>query len=217
MAGDYHGSLPILTAADGDVAAKICDGNTPAQQLAVDANGKIGVNALPADIDIRALTNEDVVTVEQPDATKLLASVEQSDESKLLATAKQAAGDIYEVHVNESGAGDQKHVYDDAVAGAPNTPVTVLDYTVTTGKTFLLKKVQGSAAGRCKIELKTGASGSEVLQTVMFTSTANPNGESEFPNAIEVAAGHKILVIVTNKDATATDLYAYINGVEVAA
>lgn len=41
---DYLAKVTIVTESDGDVVAKICDATTPAQQLAIDASGLIGVN-----------------------------------------------------------------------------------------------------------------------------------------------------------------------------
>lgn len=90
---DYDSSLPVRTQQNGDVVSKICDGTTNTQLLNVDANGKlsaklfdgggtavtsqanglqraldVGINVLGVQIDprqIRALTNSDVVKVEQ--------------------------------------------------------------------------------------------------------------------------------------------------------
>lgn len=90
---DFDSSLPIRTETNGDVAAKIVDGTTPSQALAVDATGLIGTKLYdaagtgitsqtsggqqPLDVginvggvqvdprDIRALTSADVVTANQ--------------------------------------------------------------------------------------------------------------------------------------------------------
>lgn len=90
---DFDSSLPVRTENNGDVAAKIVDGATPSQALAVDASGKItvklddaagtgitsqangGQQALDVGIDVggvqidprqvRALTAADVVTANQ--------------------------------------------------------------------------------------------------------------------------------------------------------
>lgn len=90
---DFDSSLPVRTQNDGDVVARIGDGTTPSQQLAVDANGfigsrlydaagtgitsqvngaqqalDVGINVAGVQIDprqIRALTAADVVTAEQ--------------------------------------------------------------------------------------------------------------------------------------------------------
>lgn len=90
---DQDSSLPVRTQTDGDVVAKISDGTTPSQHLAVDAAGKIfaklndgvgnlitsqtqvaqqvldvGINVGGVQIDprqVRALTAADVVTANQ--------------------------------------------------------------------------------------------------------------------------------------------------------
>ncbi len=90
---DYNSSLPVRTETNGDVAAKIVDGSTPSQALAVDASGRIsvknldgggtaltsqangsqraldvGINVAGVQVDpraVRALTSSDVVTAAQ--------------------------------------------------------------------------------------------------------------------------------------------------------
>lgn len=90
---DFNSSLPIRTETNGDVVAKIADGTTPSQLLAVDSSGKVhaklndgsgnlvtsqangaqraldvGVNVAGVQVDpraIRALTASDVVTANQ--------------------------------------------------------------------------------------------------------------------------------------------------------
>ena len=92
------------------------------------------------------------------------------------------------------------------------------DYTVTAGKTLLLKQVWASASGKMKIEvqIETGA-GTNVFNTrfVGFNSTANPNIEIPVKSVISVAAGVRVRVIRTNKDNQAQDLYSTISGNEI--
>lgn len=93
---DFNSSLPVRTQNDGDIVAKIGDGTTPSQQLAIDASGRIitkmqdgagnditsqvngpqraldvGIDVAGVQIDprsIRALTSSDVVTANQGSA-----------------------------------------------------------------------------------------------------------------------------------------------------
>lgn len=55
---DYNSSLPIRTETDGDVVVKIADATVPSQQLKVEADGSINVNAdiTATDLDIRDLS-----------------------------------------------------------------------------------------------------------------------------------------------------------------
>jgi hypothetical protein len=96
---DFSSSLPTRTSTNGDVVAKICDGTTNTQLLAIDANGKVivklddsagngitsqvngsqqaldvGINVAGVQIDprdSRALTASDVVTANQGDANTI--------------------------------------------------------------------------------------------------------------------------------------------------
>lgn len=96
---DYDSSLPVRTENNGDVVAKIVDGTLTSQALAIDAAGKVGVklddaagNGITSQVngaqraldvgidvagvqidprDIRALTDADVVTVEQGTAAAI--------------------------------------------------------------------------------------------------------------------------------------------------
>ena len=56
---DYNSSLPVRTENDGDVIAKIADATSPSQQLKVEADGSINVNAdvSATDLDIRDLSH----------------------------------------------------------------------------------------------------------------------------------------------------------------
>lgn len=71
---DYNSSLPVRTEQNGDVVSAICDGTLSSQKLAIDASGRItaivedGGGSITVDasaLDIRPLTNADVVTAEQ--------------------------------------------------------------------------------------------------------------------------------------------------------
>lgn len=52
---DFDSSLPVRTENDGDVVVKISDSATPSQQLKVEADGSINVNATSTNLDIRDL------------------------------------------------------------------------------------------------------------------------------------------------------------------
>jgi hypothetical protein len=122
------------------------------------------------------------------------------------------------INVNQVSAtvGTDVHEYATSASVAVDTPTNVVDYTVTTAKTLLLKSIQAAGSGKTKVELKTGTSGSETTKAVFFISTASGYGELTFPQPIEVAGDDKVLVVMTNiENAQAQDLYAYINGVEI--
>lgn len=91
------------------------------------------------------------------------------------------------------------------------------DYTVTAGMTLHLKSVQGSASGKSSMIIQLeSAPASNVFNSiyVFFNSTASPNVQVEFENAIAVPAGARVRVIMSNRDIAAQDLYSTILGYE---
>lgn len=99
-------------------------------------------------------------------------------------------------------------------AGASDTH----DYTVTAAKTLYLNQIEATGSGKAKVEveIETGV-GTGIFTTrwVMFNSTADPNMTLHIDNAIAVAAGVRVRVIITNKDVAAADLYTTISGYEL--
>lgn len=92
------------------------------------------------------------------------------------------------------------------------------DYTVTAAKTLILTQIVASASGKAKLELQieTGAAtGIFNTRIVLFNSTANPNMQSSFVDALQVAAGVKVRMKMTNKDNQPQDLYSTIIGHEI--
>lgn len=61
---DFDSSLPIRTEADGDVVVKISDATVPAQQLAVESDGSVNVNAsLVANSEIKITDGTDDLAI----------------------------------------------------------------------------------------------------------------------------------------------------------
>lgn len=221
---DYNSSLPVRTETDGDVVAKVVGA----------VSGNVGeVNAsneqLVKDTDVEnQLVGIETKLTDGSQVTKITDGTDQlevnADGSVNTVTKITDGTDQLEVNadgsinvvVQDAGvSATEKQVYGTTSAGVPNTPSNVVNYTVTALKTFLIKKVYASASGKCKVELKVGPAASEVTQAVGFNSTSNPAVEFTFPAPIEVVAGDKILVVVTNKDQANQDLYAYVNGNEL--
>jgi hypothetical protein len=119
------------------------------------------------------------------------------------------------VNVVQSTVGDDIHVYNTSAAVAPAGVSTVITYTVSTGKTLLLKSVEASGSGKAKVEVLAGTPSSETVRAVFFISTSNGFGQIVFPQPIEVIAADNVLVTMTNRDNQSQDLYAFINGSEV--
>jgi hypothetical protein len=116
--------------------------------------------------------------------------------------------DIPGTHIND---------YKDASAIAANGTDNH-DYTVTAGKTLHLNQIEASASGKAKMEIKieTGVATNTFTSTwVQFNSTANPNMRIEMLDDINVAAGVRVRVTMTNKDNQSQDLYSTISGYEL--
>jgi hypothetical protein len=206
---DYDSSLPVRTETNGDVVSKIvgkasgevAEVNTADELLVHDADVKTAVEAVTTElqngIDVTLATGAEVKIT---DGTYTL--------------DVNADGSI-NVIVQESVAGAEVHVYDTTSAGVPGTPSDVIDYTVTVGKTLQLKAVQVASSGKAKFEVKVGPTLTLATVAVGFLSTADGSVELTFPQPIEVVAGDKVVVTVTNKDKANADLYAFINGNEL--
>ncbi len=153
------------------------------------------------------------------------ASVDTDNAVKVLATGHDAGGANVPVLVSSTG---QVHVViDDAdaeevavveydtqasVAAAASDTQT---YTVTTAKTLLLKEIICAASARAKYEIKTGVAASETTKAVGFGTVAQPNVHFVFVEPIRVSGDDNVLVIRTNIDNQAQDVYSTIIGTEI--
>lgn len=91
------------------------------------------------------------------------------------------------------------------------------DYTVTAGKTLTLTAVSSSASGKAKmlLSIETGvATGVFTTRFVQFNSTATPDMYQPLDAPIQVAAGVRVRVVMSNRDLLAEDLYSTISGSE---
>jgi hypothetical protein len=94
-----------------------------------------------------------------------------------------------------------------ATAVAANASDT---HTYTPGATVKLDQVEASASGQIKIEVKVGVTGSEVSKWVAFTSKGDLKASLKLPNPITVTTADSVLVIITNTDNQAQDVYSSI-------
>lgn len=130
--------------------------------------------------------------------------------------ANSATNPIY-VKTVEEEIGGEVHDFNQGVAVAKDG-VDNHDYSVSSGKVLLLKKVVISASGAMKAEIQVGPSSSLSTKAVIFTSAAKLKEEVEFNPPIEIAeagGGEMVRVVRTNRDNQAQDLYSTIMGVEV--
>lgn len=234
---DYDSSLPVRTEADGDVVSKIVD-DTGANIWLIDANGigqvnlNNGTNSLVIDANGNAgmtLFDSAGDQIEINTSGSLLIGDSTADwtfnaNGAGKVTIEDDAGDQLGVNadgsinviVQEEGvSATEVHEYTTSTAIAPNTPTTVVDYTVSASTTLRLKSWKISCSGKAKGSLQVGPAASEVEVDVSFVSTSDGSYETHFDSPIEVAAGDKVLVVMENRDKANADLYAWINGNEI--
>ena len=142
---DYDSSLPIRTENDGDVVSKISDATIPSQQLKVNADGSIDVNAAFAvgtevkitdGVETVNVSTSNEMQVKDDDSIALLTTIDAdtggilSDTSSI--DAKLVDGnDIGDVTINNAGAGAAVNIQDGGnsitVDGAVTVSATDLD------------------------------------------------------------------------------------------
>ena len=110
---------------------------------------------------------------------------------------------------------------------APSNPI--IDYHVTTGLgrgsssthtytatgNLRISSIEVSASGAMKIEIRTGNSGSETTKLVAFTSETNLTAQLRFHEELQLTAGQRIQVILTNRESQTMDVYSTVLGFNV--
>jgi hypothetical protein len=215
----------------GTVAATLKDG--AGTNITSQANGTqraldVGINVAGVQVDpraVRALTATDVVTANIKDGSgNALTSSAAGSTRPLDMALRDAAGLLVGTATNPLSVAISADIVGTEV-GAYNTAAAIAAaatsnhvYTVTAGKTLLLKQIEATASGKAKIEVQveTGvATGVYTTKFVQFNSTANPNMSIHLESPISVAAGVRVQIIRTNKDQQAQDLYSTLLGQEV--
>jgi len=174
-----------------------------------DGGNSITVDAV--NLDIRALDNTDVVTVEQstPDSLNANANLQISD------TDVSQTNPVPVQIVTTAVSASEVHDYDQADAIAKDGSANH-DYTVTNA-TFLLKSVIVGASGAGKYEVRVGPVAALVPKAVVFTSGSKLSEQVIFDPPIEVpvASTGTVRVIKRNDDNTTMDMYSTIIGNDV--
>lgn len=226
-------SQQLAIAANGSINANVSATNLDIRDLVfatdkVDVSGSTGLVAVVSatNLDIRDLVfATDKVDVSGSSVTVTAAdldirnlsqsqdSVKVGDGTDFLAVNADGSINVVLSSVAASSVCDYKDAAAIAAAGTDNH-----DYTVTAGKTLTLRQIESSASGKAKMVLavETGvATGVFTTRAVQFNSTATPNSSLVLDQPISVAAGVKVRVTMSNRDAQAQDLYSSIIGSEI--
>jgi hypothetical protein len=158
---DFDSSLPIRTEQDGDVVAKIADATTPSQQLKVEADGSINVNAdiSATDLDIRDLSHtQDSVKV--GDGTDFLA-VNADGSINITDNGGSITVDASDLDIRDlSFASDKVDVSGSSNVGVTATDLDIRDLSATTD----------SVSAHLKDELGNAYSSANPLPVEFFES-----------------------------------------------
>jgi hypothetical protein len=231
---DSTGTNAWAIDANGIGSTTITDGTNT---VSIDANGNIGTTLFDAggdQIAIDASGNLSTIITDGTDTLGINAdgSIQIGDGTETLAintdgsVLAQITDGTDALDVNPDGSinvnvisavmAGEVHEYGSTVDTAAGATADVVDYTVTAATTLILRGWSASSSGKARAELLVGPAASEVSQAVRFISTSNGGFSETFPEAIEVAAGDKVLVSITNNEpGQATNLYAWINGREI--
>lgn len=151
-----------------------------------------------------------------------------SNQTDLKVDLDKVAGTTTSVNTGNSDAGTQRVVIasDQPTLSVSFTDTTAstIDYkkatavaaaasdthTLSPGSTINVTQVDFSGSGQMKCEIKYGTTGSEVSKWVGFTSKGDLNGSFRLPHPITITNTQSILVILTNTDNQAQDVYSSI-------
>lgn len=132
------------------------------------------------------------------------------------ANANSELNPIFVQSVETAVSGGEIHNYNTAVSVAA-AAASNHDYTVTTAKTLMLRRIFASASGAMKVMVQAGPVLALVTKAVGFSSMVNSNIDVEFNPPVEVPATSTgtVRLIRTNRDDAAMDVYSTIMGTEV--
>lgn len=196
----WDGTTDLSVAVDGSAAKTnglqvLGTDGTNAQILSTDTSGVLNTNATIVWDDTNKVvitdgTNDLPISVDGAAEKTEGITVMGSDGTNNYTLLTDSNGALY---VNTGGAPDDSVTYGTANL-VKNTATTV----VSQAGAAKVAGISASGSGRMKVEVKYGTTGSEAVIAVLFNSTANPNVEFTFPNALDVASGETILLSCTN-------------------
>ena len=86
----------------------------------------------------------------------------------------------------------------------------IINYAVTGN--FKLTLIEASASGSLKIEVKTGNVDNEVTRLIAFTTPSNLTAQLTFNEELQLLAGQRLQIILTNRELQAMDTFNTIFG-----
>lgn len=183
----------------------------------VDASGS-AVTVSATNLDIRDLLfASDKVDVSGSAITAVVSATDLDIRNLLFATDKvDVSGSTIFADFSDAVQAGAKSDYLMSAALAAGASANH-DYTVSSGKTLLLKQILSAASGKIKVELLVGPVASLVAKATTFNSTADPDANIDLdqPIAVPDTSTGTVRVKITNLEASSMDVYSTILGNEV--
>lgn len=199
---DFNSSLPVRTQNNGDIAAKIVDGTTTSQALAVDSSGRIttkmddgagnaitsqvngsqqaldvGINVAGVQIDprsIRALTSSDVVSVVQSTSPWVTSDLADGSSTGGTAGTKSAlAGGIYNTALPTLTNGQQAGLQLNSSGELLVASVSANDTNYGTVGANTLRTAAQIGNATGAADFNAGATGAQTLRTAANQGAPN--------------------------------------------
>jgi hypothetical protein len=221
---DFDSSLPIRPEADGDVVINLSDPNTPANKVAVEADGSLNVNAtIPAGEKIIVTDGTDDLEINADGSLNAVVTATDLDIRDLDASTDSVAAHLFdeagvafsasnplpvELSPQQGGAPVVDYQTSSSVAAAASVNH---DYTVTAATTFIGEELWASGSGKLKVEVLVDSA----TVFVGFNSTANPNVRIPLDKVVTADASEVVRITLTNLDKQPQDLYSTLTGSEV--
>lgn len=209
---EAHGDNPT----GGDETMRMSELGHPA----IDGVRHASDNTDPSNIGLIVCNRSGAPT--DTDQVKRITGISSSDRHALDVALLDESGNPFDtlnplpVSVESSG-GVERQEFSPFTSVAASASVNH-DITVTGGKTLHFFQSFSSASGKLGtvVRIETGvATGIFNDLAVGFNSTANPNIDIKFSNAVQVSAGFRVRITLTNRDNQSQNLYSTISGVEI--
>lgn len=203
---DYDSSLPVRTIGQESCVEVMAFDDTNGIKVALTTDNVSG--------GVKVAASDDTNGIKVALTTATLVGQKEMDESIPVVLASDQS--IINVNIVSSTPLEPINIYDIAEAVDPGSGSKDTFTYPATGD-FKLAQVTASASGAFKVEVWAGPDGTEACIAVAFGTSANPFVVIPFPNELSVAEDDNVLIIMTNRDKQAQDLYKTINGYNVPA
>jgi len=197
--------LPIETASNGDVKVQVLDaaGTSVINPAKEDGNLATLAGAVTSGRVQVDIVGDGGININEIGGSGLTLGQKAMAASVPVVLASDQAA----IPVSFSTGATDQAAYSTAAAIATNASS---NQSFTPGAAVRVKKIQVSASGQLKAEVKWGATGSEVTKAVGFTSKGSLVYELDFPDGLALTTSDTLIIVRTNLDNQAQDVYSTV-------